>query len=68
MVNEMDGGLSHIESERSELCQPHAVFYVFKMIWGVPAMAQWLMNSIGNHEVEGLIPGLAQWLKDLALL
>ena len=25
------------------------------------------MNLIRNHEVEGLIPGLAQWDKDLAL-
>ena len=24
-------------------------------------------NLTGNHEVEGLIPGLAQWVKDLAL-
>ena len=25
-------------------------------------------NPIRNHEVVGLIPGLAQWVKDLALL
>ena len=25
-------------------------------------------NPTGNHEVVGLIPGLAQWVKDLALL
>ena len=31
-------------------------------------MAQWLMNLTGNHEVVGLIPGLTQWVKDLALL
>ena len=31
-------------------------------------MAQWLMNPTRNPEVVGLIPGLAQWVKDLALL
>ena len=30
-------------------------------------MAQWLMNTIRIHEVSGLIPGLEQWVKDLAL-
>ena len=34
---------------------------------GVPVMAQWLTNPARNHEVSGLIPGLAQWVKDLAL-
>ena len=31
---------------------------------GVPVMVQWLMNPTRNHEVVGLIPALAQWVKD----
>ena len=30
-------------------------------------MSQWLTNPTRNHEVVGLIPALAQWVKDLAL-
>ena len=35
---------------------------------GVPVVTQWVMNPANIHEDAGLIPGLDQWLKDLALL
>ena len=34
---------------------------------GVPVVAQWLTNPTRNPEVVGLIPGLAQWVRDPAL-
>ena len=38
-----------------------------KQTKGVPDVAQWLTNPTRNHEVEGLIPSLAQWVNDPAL-
>lgn len=34
---------------------------------GIPVVAQWLTNPTGIREDMGLIPSLAQWVKELAL-
>ena len=35
---------------------------------GISVVSQWVMTPTSIHEDLDLIPGLAQWVKDLALL
>ena len=39
-----------------------------KEFWGVPIVAQHATNLSNIHEDVNFIPGLAQWVKDLALV
>ena len=45
-----------------------AYYSSIKRMKGVPVVAQQLMNPTSICEDPDLIPGLAQWVKDLALL
>ena len=60
----------------SEVCQkekrqiPYDITYLRNLKYGtdgVPLVAQWLTNPTSIHEDTGLIPGLVQCAKDLAL-
>ena len=41
------------------------MFHHTKVNQRVPIVAQQIKNLISIHEEAGLIPGLAQWVKDL---
>ena len=53
-----------IKTTKSYHFTPVRMAIIKKNTIGVPIVAQWLMNLTRNHEVTGLIPGIAQWVKD----
>ena len=61
-----DSEISHLENFPEEIIYNTNNFYIQRFV-GVPVVAQWLTNPTRNCEVVGSIPGLAQWVNDLAL-
>ena len=50
------------------MSQVENIPYCKVMTSGIPIVAQQVKNPISIHEDTGLIPGLAQWVKDTAFL
>ena len=61
-------GLSEYKRLKTTGDVPGMCQYLINTTTGVPVVAQWLTNPTRNHDVVGLIPGLAQWVKDSVLL
>ena len=64
-----EGGASHEDSspppEWREMSTNH--FRIQSSKIGVPVVAQQVKNPTSIHGVAGSIPGLAKWVKDLAV-
>ena len=66
IANQAHSFVSHF-SITSAMLIPLLSWGIWKDWPGVPVVAQWLTNVTRNHEVAGLIPALALWVKDQAL-
>ena len=66
-INKWGGYLHSALSEKYLPEKSMKLTHLEKSFQGVPVVAQWLTNPTKNFEVVGSIPGLAQWVKDLAL-
>ena len=63
----LDMQVIKLPSSHSHLLASRVPENRIKRLHGVPVVVQWLTNPTRNYEVAGSIPGLAQWVQDLAL-
>ena len=61
------GAANFLKRNKSGMNIKYKSFSILKNNTGVPIVAQRLTNLTRNHELTGLIPDLAYWLKGPAL-
>ena len=67
LINQHQQKISKCITHGMDILQSFGFRYIDVHVWGVPVVVQRVTNATSIHEDAGSIPGLTEWIKDLAL-